>query len=37
MIFAAVGGGTILSAAMVFKLRGGYLAIGTMVIAEIPR
>jgi branched-chain amino acid transport system permease protein len=39
VIIAAVGGAIIAlpSAALVFKLRGGYLAIGTWVIAEILR
>lgn len=39
VIFAAVGGAIIAlpAAALVFKLRGGYLAIGTWVIAEILR
>ena len=39
VVIAAVGGAIIAlpSAALVFKLRGGYLAIGTWVIAEILR
>jgi branched-chain amino acid transport system permease protein len=39
VVFAAVGGVIIAlpAAALVFKLRGGYLAIGTWVIAEILR
>ena len=39
VIFAAVGGAIIAlpAAALVFKLKGGYLAIGTWVIAEILR
>lgn len=39
VIFAAIGGAIIalLVAALVFKLRGGYLAIGTWVIAETMR
>jgi len=39
VVFAAVGGAIIAlpAAALVFKLRGGYLAIGTWVIAEILR
>lgn len=39
VIFAAVGGAIIAlpAAALVFKLRGGYLAIGTWVIAEVLR
>lgn len=39
VIFAAIGGAIIAlpAATLVFKLRGGYLAIGTWVIAEILR
>ncbi len=39
VIFAAIGGAIIAlpAAALVFKLKGGYLAIGTWVIAEIMR
>jgi len=39
VVFAAVGGAIIAlpAAALVFKLKGGYLAIGTWVIAEILR
>ena len=39
VIFAAIGGAIIAlpTAALVFKLRGGYLAIGTWVIAETMR
>jgi branched-chain amino acid transport system permease protein len=39
VVFAAIGGCIIAlpAAALVFKLRGGYLAIGTWVIAEILR
>jgi len=39
VIFAALVGGLVAipSAAIVFKLRGGYLAIGTMVLAEMYR
>jgi branched-chain amino acid transport system permease protein len=39
VIFAAIGGAIIAlpAAALVFKLRGGYLAIGTWVIAEVLR
>jgi len=39
VIFAAIGGAIIAlpAAALVFKLKGGYLAIGTWVIAEILR
>jgi branched-chain amino acid transport system permease protein len=39
VVFAAIGGVIIAlpAAALVFKLRGGYLAIGTWVIAEILR
>jgi branched-chain amino acid transport system permease protein len=39
VIFAAIGGAIIAlpSAVLVFKLKGGYLAIGTWVIAEILR
>ncbi len=39
VVFAAVVGGLIAipSASIVFKLRGGYLAIGTMVLAEMYR
>jgi branched-chain amino acid transport system permease protein len=39
VIFAAIGGAIIAlpTASLVFKLRGGYLAIGTWVIAEILR
>jgi branched-chain amino acid transport system permease protein len=39
VIFAAIGGAVIAlpAAALVFKLKGGYLAIGTWVIAEILR
>jgi len=39
VIFAAVGGAIVAvpAAALVFKLKGGYLAIGTWVIAEILR
>jgi len=39
VIFAAIGGAIIAlpSAALVFKLKGGYLAIGTWVIAEVLR
>ena len=39
VVFAALVGGLIAipSAAIVFKLRGGYLAIGTMVLAEMYR
>jgi branched-chain amino acid transport system permease protein len=39
VIFAAVGGAIVAlpAAALVFKLRGGYLAIGTWIIAEVLR
>ncbi len=39
VVFAAIGGAIIAlpAAALVFKLKGGYLAIGTWVIAEILR
>ena len=39
VIFAAIGGAIIAlpAASLVFKLKGGYLAIGTWVIAEILR
>jgi len=39
VIFAAIGGAVIAlpAASLVFKLRGGYLAIGTWVIAEVLR
>jgi branched-chain amino acid transport system permease protein len=39
VVFAAIGGAIIAlpAAALVFKLKGGYLAIGTWVIAEIMR